>query len=232
MPYAHEPLYLSIRSPLYWKQPSAAYRPSILHVPRKNALNFWACRREACALWSYILAVFSIFILSGLRPLCLGCQCIPLRPCYWSSMALEARHQIIAQAQGERPQWSHARQGHITTQRWRSLNLRIRQLRYGVGRSKGTSSLMITNIYEWRNHMSIEGSVYVWNVRRMRRSRKIPRIQRTRKSTSLGGIIGTRLYPLRKKMWMFLEKFSRPHQLSNSTKDHFECIPGASTPWK
>ena len=151
MPYAHEPLYLSIRSPLYWKQPSAAYRPSILHVPRKNALNFWACRREACALWSYISAVFSIFILlSGLHPLCLGCQRIPLCPCYWSFMALEARHQIIAQAlerehgtpQTWGPQWSHARQGHITTERWRSLNLRIRQLRYCVGRSKGTSSLM------------------------------------------------------------------------------------------
>lgn len=70
----------------------------------KMLWTFGFCRREACALWSYISAVFSIFILlSGLRPLCLGCQCIPLRPCYWSSMALEARHPIIAQvpAQGE-----------------------------------------------------------------------------------------------------------------------------------
>ena len=60
MPYAHEPLYLSIRSPLHWEQPSAAYRPSKLHVPYRNrALNFWVL--SPCALWSYISAVFFHF---------------------------------------------------------------------------------------------------------------------------------------------------------------------------
>lgn len=71
--------------------------PAYYMYPRNRALNFWAL--SPCALWSYISAVFCIFILlSGLRPLCLGCLCIPLCPCYWSSMALEARHPIIAQA--------------------------------------------------------------------------------------------------------------------------------------
>ncbi len=93
MPRAHEPLHLSNRSPLYWKQPFAEHCSSILHVPRKEVLNFWACGHGVCALWSHISAVFSIFFL-----LSVGCHCcIPLCPCFWSSMALEARHQIIAQ---------------------------------------------------------------------------------------------------------------------------------------
>ena len=64
----------------------------------------------------------------------------------------------------------------------------------------------------------------------MRRSRKIPRIQRTRKSTSLGGKIGTQLYPSRKKMWMFLEIFQDLTNFQTKPKVILSAFPEPQLP--